>query len=447
MTDLTDLDLVAASEGLAQARFRAADLTAAYLDRIADRDRDLNCYVTVTAAAAEKAAEECDRRAKRLGPLDGIPIALKDNIDLADTITGNGLGPRNRAPAAVDASVVARLKAAGAVILGKLNMHEAALGATTDNPHTGRTENPWAPGFTPGGSSGGSAAAVAAHLCCASLGTDTMGSVRVPAAYCGVVGIKPTFGVVSTNGVAPLSWRLDHVGPLARSVRDCAVMLDGMIGYDPAWPGARPAPPPGPAGDWRHFTIARLGPLGPLDAAVGDGFSRALETLEAMGLAVGEAVLPDYELSAMRRNGLLVTEAEGAVALADEQSRDPGAFSAELSGFLDYGRTLSVPRLVAAERSIEVFSHTFRRLFDDVDILVLPVAPQTAFPFADPVPVNQADLTAAANFAGCPALSVPSGLTTNGLPLALQMVAAPHCEADLIHMAKAFEAAAGFEAL
>jgi len=447
MTDLTALDLVAASEGLAEGRFRAADLTAAYLERIADRDRDLNCYVTVTAAAAQEAAEASDRRDRRLGPLDGIPIALKDNIDVADTITGNGLGPRNRAPAAADATVVAHLKAAGAVILGKLNMHEAALGATTDNPHTGRTENPWAPGYTPGGSSGGSAAAVAAHLCCAALGTDTMGSVRVPAGYCGVVGIKPTFGVVSTHGVAPLSWRLDHVGPLARSVRDAALMLDTMIAYDAAWPGARPAPPPEPAGDWRHFKVARFGPLGRLEPAVGAGFAQAVETLEGMGLAMGDALLPDFDASATRRAGLLVTEAEAAVALADERAQDSGAFSDALSGFLDYGLNLVAPRLVAAERAIDIFGHRFRGLFDDVDILVLPTAPQTAFAFADPVPVNQADLTAAANFAGCPALSVPSGLTEDGLPLALQMIAAPHREAQLIELAEAFEAATGFEPL
>src|SRR6266446_8838658 len=210
-------------------------LTRLFIERAEGVGRGLNCFIVLckeTAMSEARAAADRAAAKRRLGPLDGIAVAVKDNMDVAGVPTSNGFGgPAYRVPA-VDAAVVRRLRAAGAIILGKLNMHEGALGSTNDNPHFGRAINPHRDGHSPGGSSGGSAAAVAAGLCCAALGSDTGGSVRIPASYCGVVGLKPSYGLVSTRGVVPLSMSLDHVGPLARTVADEAHMLSAMAGHD-----------------------------------------------------------------------------------------------------------------------------------------------------------------------------------------------------------------------
>ena len=199
-----------------------------FLSRAHGVGKPLNAFVALSeqsALADAKRAGERARQRRRLGVLDGIPIALKDNIDVAGMPTTNGLGGLPRM-ADTDAAVTQRLRRAGAIILGKLNMHEAALGGTTDNPHHGRTHNPYRMGFSPGGSSGGSGAAVAAGLCAAALGTDTAGSIRLPASYCGVVGFKPTYQRVSMQGIVPLHRRLDHVGPLTRTVADAGILLE-----------------------------------------------------------------------------------------------------------------------------------------------------------------------------------------------------------------------------
>ena len=193
MTDLTELDITAAGEALAAGDFSAEDLLRAYLARIEQYEAGMNCFITLLADSALGQARAADARRRtdeRLSPLDGIPIALKDNIDLAGVPTTNGM-VRFRTPDR-DAAVTQRLRDAGAVLIGKANMHEGALGATTNNPHHGAAQNPWRPGFTPGGSSGGSAAAVSARFCAGALGTDTMGSVRLPASYCGLAGLKAT---------------------------------------------------------------------------------------------------------------------------------------------------------------------------------------------------------------------------------------------------------------
>ena len=249
--DIAFWSVGALSRAIESGRIEPLGLTRLMLERIAAFNPALNLFVTLCRDAALGDAAASGERAasgQRRGPLDGIPVALKDNIDLAGVPTSNGFGgPPWRVPAR-DAEVVRRLRAAGAVILGKLNMHEGALGATTDNPHFGASINPHCPGYTPGGSSGGSAAAVAAGLCVAALGTDTGGSVRIPAAYCGVVGLKPSHGLVSTGGVVPLSWRLDHVGPLTRTVADARLVFTALQAFDQECPESGPArrsiPPP-----------------------------------------------------------------------------------------------------------------------------------------------------------------------------------------------------------
>jgi aspartyl-tRNA(Asn)/glutamyl-tRNA(Gln) amidotransferase subunit A len=217
------------------------DLTRGFLARAQGVGRRVNCYIGLLQQTALAEADAAAARASakwRLGPLDGIPIAAKDNIDVAGVPTRNGFGGAPYRIPAADAHVVRHLRTGGAIILGKLTMHEGALGVTSDNPHFGRVADPHRDGHSPGGSS----AAVAAGLCCAALGTDTGGSVRIPASYCGIVGFKPSFGLVSTCGVVPLSYRLDHVGALTRTVADAATMLDMVCGFDLECTEARPCP-------------------------------------------------------------------------------------------------------------------------------------------------------------------------------------------------------------
>jgi aspartyl-tRNA(Asn)/glutamyl-tRNA(Gln) amidotransferase subunit A len=215
------------------------ELTQAVLDRIEKLDPKLNAYITVDAEGALKAAKKVQRQMAKgayLGPLHGIPISLKDLYDTKGLRTTAGSKIMSDRVPDADATSVAKLRAAGAIIVGKTNMHEFAFGDTTQNPHFGGARNPYDTGRIPGGSSGGSAAAVAADMCIASAGSDTGGSIRKPAALCGIVGLKPTYGRVSLRGVVPLAWSLDHVGPMTKCVRDAAVMLSAMAGYDPGDP-------------------------------------------------------------------------------------------------------------------------------------------------------------------------------------------------------------------
>ena len=454
MNDLTALPIGAASGRLARGEISSSDLADAYLARIAALDPALTCYLATRVEEARAEAQDSDaRRARgeRRGPLDGIPIALKDNIDVAGVPTTNGMGPRAETTPARDAEVTRRLRAAGAVILGKLNMHEGALGGTTDNPHHGRTQNPWRLGFTPGGSSGGTGAAVAARLCAAGLGTDTMGSVRLPAAYCGVAGLKPTAGVVSARGVVPLSWRLDTVGPLARCAADLGLMLAAMAGFDPEHPGSVEAPggpigaiPGGEALAGVTFGIIKSLDRVEMDLDVRREFDRSIEIVEGLGGSIQRIELPGHDPAVARRAGLLVCEAEGAVIHERDLAAWPSAFSPGFRRMLEYGRDVSGARLVKAERAIEIAGFQLRRALRQVDLIASPTAPQPAFAFDAPVPAGQADLTAIANFAGCPAVSVPCGLGRTGLPIGLQLIGPPFGERALLAAASAFETACGF---
>lgn len=453
MNDPTLLDATAAGAALARGELSALELTEAYLARIERLDPRLNAYIARLAEQARAQAKAADARRERLSPLDGVPLALKDNIDVAGVPTTCGMAAAGAPVPAEDAEAVRRLKAAGAVLLGKLNMHEGALGGTTDNAHHGRTHNPWRRGYTPGGSSGGSGAAVAARLCAAALGTDTMGSVRMPAAFCGVAGLKPTFGLVSSRGLGLLCGPLDHIGPLARTVRDLGLVLEAMAGTHPDDPFGRAAPdgwrarPEGPA-DLRGL---RVGVVANFDSVeiepdVRRAFEAALDLLRREGAQIERLDIPDYDPARARRAGLLWSEADGAVEHERTQAMRPDAFSPAFRSMLDFGARAPGAKLAGAQRMLRRIGHDFRRALSEVEVIASPAAPQTAFDFDAPPPVNQADLTAPANFAGCPALSLPCGLSAAGLPVGLQLMAAPWREQRLLAIALSVEASLGFAA-
>ncbi len=371
-----------------------------------------------TRNAPLNAFVDWDRRATgSVGPLAGVTVGVKSNIAVKGLPWTAGMGTRRGIIADFDAAVVAQLRAAGAIILGSLNMHEAALGATTDNAFYGRTYNPHRHGHTPGGSSGGSGAAVAAGLCDVALGTDTLGSVRIPAAYCGIWGLKPTLGAVSDDGLVHLGTAFDCIGPLARDLdllqRVWAVMA-------PAQTDERPFT--------RLLTLADIDQVS-IQPSVEAGYQRVLSTI---GLPADPFRLDD-PLSAIRMAGLIDSVNELIGDLAD--ARHGPLVSDELKFVMTaVGALPPAPDVIARTRATLVAA-----LGDDT-VLVLPTAPQSAFPHGERAPVTQADFTSIASVAGLPALALPAGVDADHLPVSVQLVGPAGSETRLIALARRIEA-------
>ncbi|WP_323032687.1 amidase [Paracoccus sp. (in: a-proteobacteria)] len=445
---LLSSDLTAQAALLASGALSSRELVQQQLLAIAASQPVINSYLQVDAEAALAAAAESDRRRRNgvAGPLEGLPVAVKDNIDVAGTVTTAGMETRRHsAPAAADNPAVAALRAAGAVIVGKLNMHEAAMGADNDNPFYGACHNPHRPGYTPGGSSGGSGAAVAAGLCSAALGTDTMGSVRIPASYCGVVGLKPSWGALSTRGTVALCRRLDHVGPLTRSARDLGVLLQVMAGFDPDCAQSRAI----------HFAPVQDGPLriGVVDfgtaaavaADVQGAFEEGLRVLSSLSHRLQPLPAPQFSSGQARRAGLLMCEAEMLVEHAEAWAGDRSRFSPLLVKLMSWAEGRSAADLAAASQLADRAQVQLQQWLAQCDVLVMPTAPQRAFAFGTPVPASQADLTAYANMAGNPALSLPLPVAAGELPAGMQLVGAIGTEKTLIALAEAFQQAVAWQ--
>ena len=402
------------------------------LTRIEAENPALNCFIRIDADAARTAAKASDDRAAKgnaLSAIDGLTVGIKDNLAVAGKPWTAGIEGRRAFIAAQDSAAVAALRAAGAVVMGGLNMEEAALGAVADNPHFGRCFNPLGTGLTPGGSSGGSGSAVAAGLVELALGTDTMGSVRVPAAYCGITGIKPTFGAIDRDGLAMLCPSLDTIGPMARDVSLLWAALTALA--------AESVPD-----NWYErtdrsdlsgliFGIPKQ--LGQVDCEpeVLTGLKIAKQAIQDLGATVIEIDLPGWNPGKARRAGLLITEAEGAVELADLMER-PGAISDHLYRLLEYGRNAPAEKLATARAEISAAARSTYEAWDKVDAMLLPTAPQCAFPHGSPAPANQADLTALANFARCPAVSLPVHLKDKVLPASIQLMAPMWTDGNLL---------------
>jgi aspartyl-tRNA(Asn)/glutamyl-tRNA(Gln) amidotransferase subunit A len=414
------------------------------------------------ALAAARAAEQEIAAGRYRGPLHGIPVAIKDNIAVAGTVTAAGTRFLDDNVTPDDAEAVRRLRAAGAIVVGKTNLHELALGSTTINPHYGTTCNPWRTDCIVGGSSGGSAAAVAGRQVPLALGTDSAGSVRMPATVCGIVGLKPTHGRVSVRGlVASLTVTTDHIGPMTRTVADAALMLDAMAGHDPQDPFSRDRPLPRYADALGAADLrgVRIGVptnffFDLADPAVVAGVRAAIGELERLGATTSEVTIPDLEEMMEIRVGL---GGEGLAFVTPYLRAHPERFSPELRRRLyanyfitagDYARTNRVRRLVQ-ERFAAAMQH--------VDLLATPTAAVVAWPQPDQAVavhdyrsgedttlsagVALRRLTAPANFTGLPAITVPCGFTTAGLPIGLQLMARPFEEARLLAAAHAYEQA------
>ncbi len=434
------------ARALAAGATTARGLLEACLERIERRNPSIGAFWHVDAHGARAEADRSDGRrqaGRALSPFDGLTLAVKDNIDVAGLPCTGGLAAFRERIAQQDAPVVTSARAAGLVILGKTAMDEGALGASGQAPGFPPCENPLRPGFTPGGSSSGSAAAVAASFCALALGTDTMGSVRIPAACCGVAGLKPTAGLIPRTGVLSLSATLDCIGVLAHHPRDAATMMSLLAGFDPEDLLSVEAP-----ADWRpglrdgSATLRAAQKVGildhnafaPLDPAVGDAFVAACAALEAAGVAVTPIDIPGWRPQEARRAALLIAEAEASVAhagLIDQATAASESYRAALA----FGRQASSAKLVA---SLDILRRTragVTRALAHVDAIILPTEPYRAFPHGQGTGARQGDFTTLASIAGLPALALPWPASDGGLPASVQIVTRPYEEARLVALA------------
>ncbi|GBD42541.1 Putative amidase AmiD [bacterium HR39] len=454
-------DLTEAARRLREGEVRAVELAEAALDALETTGRELGAVARLRREQALARADELDRMRAAghvAGPLHGVPLAHKDMFDRAGEVAEFG-SPRlfGGRRGGRTAQALARLDAAGALDLGRLSMVEIALGVTGHNLHTGTPKNPWDPARVTGGSSSGSAAAVAARCVFAALGSDTGGSIRIPAAFCNLVGLKPTFGLVGRSGAMPLSWSLDHVGPLCRSVRDAALLLEVLAGPDPDDPGSidRRLPPA-----TRHLRTDLRGvrilavadvPGARVQGRVLARYEEALSVLRELGAAVESGVLPEADALQAGRRALLLAEAATIHRAALEERRD--AFSPHTLARLLPGLVLDGTTYGTALRARAMLLRRFcREVFGRFDLVVTPTVPVPA----PPAHVGEGHVGAAFvrlsnrigalvgpfNYLGLPAVSVPMGFVGRA-PVGLQMVGPPFADVAVLGAAHAFERATG----
>ena len=422
------------------------ELTEQTLSRIAERDPELNAFQLVMADSARAAAQRAEHEiaaGEYRGPLHGVPVAVKDLLAITGTLTtaGSKILADNRTD--FDAAAVERLAAAGAVIIGKTRLSEFAYSPGSNNAHYGPTRNPRNPERDTGGSSSGSAAAVGAELVYAAIGSDTGGSIRIPASLCGIVGLKPTFGRISLYGVLPLAWSLDHLGPLTRSVADAALLLETLSGYDPRDPRTRQnVPPPTPPDLDAGVRGLRIGVLGDdgsggklgSDAAIA-AWRQGLTALEQGGAELVHIDLPEMEPLRLLNSAILAMEAS-AYHQPNLRARldDYGEFMRQriLAAFAYDPRAF-----VRAQQARAVLRRRCAAIFAQIDLLSTPSQPDVAPPLGS---LGALTFTAPFNILGWPAISVPAGTSADGLPFGLQLVGKPWDEATVLRAARVVEA-------
>ena len=431
------------------------ELTEALLERIARLQPSLNAFITVTSDLARKQARRAEKEISKghyRGVLHGIPISVKDLFYTAGIRTTAGSKILRRFIPKENSAVVDRLLAAGTILLGKTNLHEFAFGATNINPHYGPVHNPWDLSRVSGGSSGGSAAAVSAGLCLASLGSDTGGSIRLPAAACGIVGLKPTFGLIPTHGVIPLSFSLDHVGPLCRCVEDAALVLGVIAGPDA--PSLR-SPRPGGKATFFSFPkgIRRLRVGVPkqyffdrLQREVRDRVLAAHSTLEKMGAEIQEVKLEGIQDTVDLAADIIFPEA--MTFHWKWLSKRPGDYGEDLRTRMQSRSQTAVTYLQALQRR-QQYSDSFKKAMESVDVLAVPTIPIVAPRIKDSevkigrwmenVRVALLRLTFPGNLSGLPAISIPCGFSSEKLPIGLQLIGRRLEEATLLRAAYAYE--------
>ena len=454
-TDRTLFSIGQAARLLRRKEISPVELADAALARIESLNPSLNAFITITAEAARRQARAAEREIRRDGPrspLHGIPISLKDNFWTKGVRTTAGSKILAGFVPGEDSEVAILLARAGAIVLGKTNMHEFAYGITSENPHFGSVRNPWMRDRISGGSSGGSAVAVATGMGFASVGTDTGGSIRIPSALCGIVGLKPTFGLVSLAGTVPLSQSMDHAGPLARSVTDACIVLEAIAG---AYPKGMPRPNhrrlrPGCPKRFRlgwpeQYYFNRV------DGDVRIAMDEAAKTLERLGGRIKKVSLPHLQESVPSSTNIALAEATN---YHESQGYFPARafdYGGDVRGRLEAGEKVRAPEYLRGFAVKRMLERDFDAAFEHVDAIFVPASPIPAPPLGE----NEVEIGGAresvrsllvgasrpANFTGHPAISVPCGFTRAGLPVGFQLIGPRWGEAGLLAIALAFEEA------
>ncbi|WP_289135806.1 amidase [uncultured Brevibacillus sp.] len=452
MSDLFFLDISTLSKLIQTKKISPVELTKQVLQRIEQYNPTVNAYIKVLVEDACQQAEVLERELMEQGvrgPLHGVPIAIKDILETKGHETTAGSKVFENWIPDRDATVVRKLKEAGAILIGKANLHEFAMGATTENPHYGVCRNPWDLERVPGGSSGGSAVAVATGLCYGAIGTDTAGSIRLPAAICGITGMKPTYGRVSRNGCLPFSWSLDHIGPMTRTVKDSAILLKAIAGFDPLdsatasqaddvmWDQALP--------DLKGIRLAvvRAHFFVDLDPEVEWLVEKAMRDMQALGAEIVEIELPglDEALQALK----MIAQSEVLTFHEPILNKYKDWYGEDLKYRFSFGQSISAVQYLNAQRTRSKFSQELREKLKGFDGLLAPANAKRPF-LIGTVPPDQAidnmftlGRTPFGNITGLPALTLPCGFMSGNLPVGMQIIGRPFEERRIFQIAEVYE--------
>jgi aspartyl-tRNA(Asn)/glutamyl-tRNA(Gln) amidotransferase subunit A len=444
------------SQAFSKKEISPVEVIRSFLDQIEAHDPKINAFITVLPKQALALARRAEReilKGRYIGPLHGIPFAVKDLFFTKGVRTTCGSKILTDFVPSYDAAAVEKLSSAGAILIGKLNMHEFAFGPTTVNPHYGPVHNPWDLQRISGGSSGGSAAALASSFALLTLGTDTGGSIRIPSSLCGIPGLKPTFGRISRYGVYPLSWSMDHPGPMAKSVKDLALAMSILAGHDPRDPATIEIPVPNYTRDLNgDLSGLRLGVptsyyFDRMDQEVLTSVKKAISVFKQLGAKVQNISIPQLEEAAIAASIILF--AESAASLQKwhlTRSRDLGE---DVRIKLNQGAVIPATLYLKAQRVRKRVQEHFRTVFRKVDVLITPQLPITApligqgtvsfGKVTEPVPAALTRYTRIYNLVGIPCLSICCGFSSSGMPIGLQIASKPFCEGTVLKVAHAYE--------
>jgi aspartyl-tRNA(Asn)/glutamyl-tRNA(Gln) amidotransferase subunit A len=461
-SELARLSIATAAKLVRSGEVSPTDLLNASLQEIERHNSTLRAFISVTEETAKKAATAAELLLSAgydLGPLHGIPLGIKDNVGIQGQRTTAGSKVLGNWHPDKDATVIAKLKQAGAVFVGKTNMHEFAWGGTSANPHYGHVRNPWDTSKFPAGSSGGSGAAVAAGLCFGALGTDTGGSIRLPSAINGVVGLRPTYGRVSNSGIIPLAWSMDTAGPMTRTVEDCALMFNAIAGPDPTDPATSPVP----VDDYLSRLNSgvrglRIGVVpryffSHLQADVKRAVEQALRTFEGLGAQLVEVDINHIEGNISAQ--LTIESAEPSTYHQKSLRERPGDYGDDVRTLLEVGEMLLATHYLQAQRYRSVLRAEFIEAFKEVDVFVCPTLPFTATALGATTVVIEngveedmlsaiMQFTGVPSLTGLPSLNVPCGFDSSGLPVGMQIIGAPFSESKLFSVGHAFQSATDY---
>ncbi|MDQ7980836.1 amidase [Paraburkholderia sp. SARCC-3016] len=461
-SELPGLSIAAAAKLIRRGEVSPAELLESSLQAIGQHNSTLRAFISVNEESAKKAAAAAELMLSAgydLGPLHGIPLGIKDNIGIRGERTTAGSKILENWHPDKDATVIAKLKQAGAVFVGKTNMHEFAWGGTSANPHYGRVRNPWDTARFPAGSSGGSGAAVAAGLCYGALGTDTGGSIRLPSAINGVVGLRPTYGRVSNSGIVPLAWTMDTAGPMTRTVEDCALVFNAIAGADPTDPATASVP----VDDYlSRMSVGvrglRIGIVpryffSHIQSDVKRAVEQALKTFEELGAHLVEVDVKHIEGNISAQ--LTIESAEPSTYHQKSLRERPGDFGEDVRTLLEVGEMLLATHYLQAQRYRSVLRNEFLEAFKRVDVFICPTLPFTATALGETSVVIEngveedmlsaiMQFTGVASLTGLPSLNVPCGFDSGGLPVGMQIIGAPFTESHLFSVGHAFQCATDF---